>query len=85
MTLTLNLPPDIETMLCADAASNGMDVTAYASRLLDEAIRRHQPDAVASDDQWECELRRFIDSLPRRPAPLPPNATHRSSFYEDAA
>ncbi len=85
MNLTLNLPPDIETILCAEAATNGMDVAAYVGRLLDEAVRRRSSSVAAAVDQWESDLRRFVDGLPRPVAPVPADATRRFNFYEDAS
>ena len=84
MTLTVSLAADTETLLRAEAATHGMDVTVFAGPLLDEAVRRGQDGGSPPPDDWERDLRRFIGSLPRRLSPLPAEATRRSSFYDDA-
>ncbi len=39
MTLTLEIKPEIEAELAAQAAARGMDVHAYAAKVLEEAAR----------------------------------------------
>ncbi len=39
MTITLEIKPELEAELAAQAAARGMDVRAYAAALLEEAAR----------------------------------------------
>ncbi len=52
MTLQLDLRPDVEAALARQAAERGLDVPAYATRLLEEAaqppVPESQPGTVAA-------------------------------------
>ncbi|MGC2110425.1 MAG: hypothetical protein WA655_12965 [Candidatus Korobacteraceae bacterium] len=39
MTITIEIKPEVEAELAAQAAARGMDVSAYAAALLEEAAR----------------------------------------------
>ena len=39
MTITLDIKPEVEAELAAQAAARGMDVSAYAASLLEEAAK----------------------------------------------
>ena len=39
MTITIDIKPEIEAELAAQAAARGMDVHAYAAKVLEEAAR----------------------------------------------
>ena len=39
MTITLDIKPEVEAELAAQAAARGMDVSAYAASLLEEAAQ----------------------------------------------
>lgn len=43
MTLLVEVKPDVERELAAQAACRGMDVTAYAASLLEQAARGRRP------------------------------------------
>lgn len=43
MTLLVEVKPDVERELAAQAACRGMDVTAYAASLLEQAARPAEP------------------------------------------
>ena len=43
MTLIVEVKPDVERELAAEAACRGLDVTAYAASLLEQAVRQDKP------------------------------------------
>lgn len=43
MTLTIELDPDVERELAAQAACCGMDVPAHAASLLEQAVKPAEP------------------------------------------
>ena len=83
MTLLLDLDPETEARLKAQAEQRGIAPEQYAKQLLRENLRLYatgtgilKPGDVA---EMTRELTRGCENLPI----LPPEATERSSFYED--
>lgn len=81
MTITINITPEVEAELARQAKVCGMDVPAYAEKLLEEAIRRPQPETGdLSLEEFEKSLDRiaqFSDKIPT----LPDEAFSRESLY----
>lgn len=52
MTITIEITPEIEAELAAQAAARGLDVKTYATNLLEEAARppqRHKREETLSE------------------------------------
>jgi hypothetical protein len=86
MTLTLELPPEVETRLRDAAAREGVEVDVFTRNL----IQQHLPSAPSTDslwrelspEEWVRQTREFAESHAHWPD-LPPEAYERASFYED--
>ena len=46
MTITLDIKPEVEAELAAQAAARGMDVRAYAEHLLERAAHPEEPSTA---------------------------------------
>jgi ketosteroid isomerase-like protein len=83
MTITIQIKPEIQAELAAQAAARGMDMAAYAATLLEEAV--HVPFAGPkrlSREQVEKlldEMAQFSHKIPS----LPDEALSRESLYQD--
>jgi hypothetical protein len=81
MAITLNLPPDVEASLTAQARALGLPVNAYVQTLLREAAMSRSGQSI-SLEQFEAELDELARSSDYLPY-LPPQALARESLYED--
>jgi hypothetical protein len=80
MTIQVELSPEVEARLAADATVRGMALEQYAGKLLAEAA----PLATGSGRLTREELRAMREELTRgsdKLPVLPPEATERASFY----
>jgi hypothetical protein len=83
MTIQVELSPEVEARLAADAGVRGMALEQYVGKLLAEAATAY---ASGTGRLTREEFRAMRDELTRgsRMLPiLPPEATERASFYED--
>lgn len=83
MTIQVELSPEIEARLAAEAVARGLALEQYAGRLLAEAA---MPLATGTGRLTREELRAMREELTRGSENLPilpPEATERASFYED--
>ena len=86
MTITLDLKPEVEADLMAQAQAAGLSLAQFLSREL-EAIAPSAPvqlPAALTDgsDQWEKELDEWLDSFPQHPV-LHEEAFKRENWYPD--
>lgn len=86
MAITLNLKPEIEAGLKAQAEAAGLSLAQFVSREL-EAIVPFGPaplpePSVNGSDQWEKELDEWLDSFPQHPV-LSDDALRRENWYPD--
>jgi hypothetical protein len=77
MTVTLNLTPETERWLRAQAAQSGQTLEAYVQQLVardtpavngDTGTRAADPASLAEFDRWLNELSDGLPSLPTLPA-----------------
>ena len=83
MTIQVELSPEVEARLAADAIVRGMALEQYAGKLLAEAAA---PLASGTGRLNSEDLRAMREELTRdseKMPILPPEATERASFYED--
>jgi hypothetical protein len=85
MTLQIELAPEIEARLAAEAAQHGMALEAYALKLLEGAL---PPRACATGtgrmtvEEFHKMLDEISSGAENLPS-LPTSAFTRESFYED--
>lgn len=86
MTLTIEIPPDLEARLEAEAARRGVDASDYARLILEERLLSGQSKpfwATASKEEWLRAFNQWMDNQDATLPPLPDEATRRESFYGD--
>jgi hypothetical protein len=78
MTVTVELRPEVEASLASLAAEQGISLTQYVRRLLEEQI----PGQVMLSPAERANLwRESVKGLPRTP-PLSDDAISRDSIYD---
>jgi hypothetical protein len=73
MTIIVEVKPEVQLALSRQAAARGVDVSAYAADLLEEALSRDQLDRTLQD------LAQFSYKIPA----LPNETFSRESLYRD--
>ena len=86
MAITLDLKPEVEAELMAQAEAAGLSLAQFLSREL-EAIAPAAPAELPATlphttDQWEKELDEWLDSFPQHPV-LHEEALKRENWYPD--
>ena len=87
MTVTLNLKPEVEAGLLAQAQAAGLSLDEFLSREL-EILTQANPvlpaklRAPGGAAQWEKELDEWLDSFPHRSV-LSDEALKRENWYPD--
>jgi hypothetical protein len=82
MTITLELLPDIEASLTAQAQAQGLQLSAYLQLLLEQQATAKSPEATMSLEQLEAKLDALAEGSESL-AYLPPEATTREGLYRD--
>ena len=83
MTVTLDLCPEVEAQLVAQANAKGLSLPDYLKRIVElQAGARAALISVPaiSHEEWEREFEALIDSFPQQPV-LPDEAIGRDSIY----
>jgi hypothetical protein len=78
MTVTIELPPEIEASLAAQAAAQGISLQQYLRHLLEEQVPQGKPVTPAERAAF---WRQSTTGLPRTP-PLPDDAISRDTLYD---
>lgn len=86
MSLTIELPPDLESRVREEAGKHGLDAGEYTLKLIEQSL----PAVVSGQSLWDTltpeEWRRaaqeWIDSHDTSIPPLSDEAVSRESFYE---
>ena len=81
MTVTIQLPPDIESGLVAQAKAHGLPLQEYLEHVLREQIPP-QGSGGLSPAERAAAWRKSVEGLPRTP-PLSDEAISRESMYSD--
>jgi hypothetical protein len=82
MTIQLELGPETEASLKAQAALRGIELEQYALKVLEEAAASRPNGAgKLTREGLRAMTRRLQLGSEKRPV-LPPEATERASFYE---
>lgn len=83
MSVTLELRPDLEAQLAAQAAARGLSLEDYLKNIVElqfgpgAALQSH---GAANSAEWEREFEAFIDTFPQQPL-LSNEAISRESIY----
>lgn len=89
MTVTIELPPDIEAGLLAQAQAEGLDVAEYVRDLVRKQLATANPTTYLrppyerSHDEWLREFDDWVNSHAGNPVVLPDEAMERESIYGD--
>lgn len=81
MAITLELSPEVEAGLAAQAEARGLKLGVYLESLLRQHAATKRPDQL-SLQEFEVELDALARGSERLPY-LPPDALTRESFYQD--
>jgi len=82
MAITLNLAPEVEASLAAQARARGLQLNSYVQTLLEQQAGMGRAEQTVNLEQFEAELDALAlgsDKLPY----LPPAGLTRESLYQD--
>jgi hypothetical protein len=86
VAITLDLKPEVEAKLMAQAHAAGLSLAQFLNRELEAiapAVPAQLPSTLAGgSDQWEKELEEWLDSFPQHPV-LDEEAFKRENWYPD--
>jgi hypothetical protein len=83
MTIQVDLNPEIEARLIAEARSQGLPLEELAERLLRQALAASSlPNGVLSVGEFHRMLEEMAEGSEKLPS-LPTESFTRESFYED--
>jgi hypothetical protein len=82
MAITLNLPPEVETRLAAQARALGLELNVYVQTLLQQQAVLGRSEQAINLEQFEAELDALAQGSDKLPN-LPPEALTRESIYQD--
>jgi hypothetical protein len=82
MTLTLELPPEVEADLSAQAQESGLPLHAYVENLLKHQVGPAGAKPTMSIDQFEAELDALAEDSENLPD-LPAELLRRENLYQD--
>jgi hypothetical protein len=84
MTVTLNLPPNIEQLYFAEAQARGLAVEEVIKETLVAARQRVEPSAQLSPEEWMRRFKEWSEIPAHASLPvLSDYAMSRESIYED--
>jgi hypothetical protein len=82
MAITLNLPPEVEASLAAQARALGLRLNAYVQTLLEQQAGIRRAEQTINLEQFEAELDALAQGSDKLQY-LPAAALTRESFYQD--
>ena len=83
MTILVEISPEAEARLAADAIVRGMELEKYAGKLLEDAATPYAAGTgILTPDDVEELSRRLSEGSEHLPI-LPPEVNNRASYYED--
>jgi hypothetical protein len=82
MAITLNLPPEVEASLAAQARALGLQLNSYVQTLLAQQSGMGRAEQTLNLEQFEAELDALAQGSDKLQY-LPPAALTRESFYQD--
>ena len=82
MTVTVNLPPDVEQAYLAEAQAKGLSLDELVGNLL-LSLQPSPPAHALSPEEWVREFRAWVASHAGNTVVLPDAAMERESIYGD--
>ena len=82
MTVKLELTPDIEAGLMAQAQASGLSLEAYLEKMLREQGESAATPTLAPAEEWTRTFETWADSFPDT-ALIPDEALRRENMYPD--
>jgi hypothetical protein len=83
MTIEVEVSPELEASLTAEAAKHGMELKKYAGKLLEERRPRYATGTgILTVDDVRALSERLSAGSENLPI-LPPEVNDRASYYED--
>lgn len=84
MTLTIELAPDVETRLRAEAERRGQNAAEYVKTIVEERLRDSQPAASGQNPESKCCDAAYLMTLPmeERHRILAAAAEKAAPYYE---
>jgi hypothetical protein len=83
MTLKLNLPPEIEAGLIAQAQAEGLTLEQFINRTLEAIAQVNTAPIPQSGSEWERSFHAWVQSQPKDTPLLSDEAISRDSIYRD--
>ena len=83
MTVTLNLPPQVEQAYLAEAQAKGLPLEDL---VLQDVLRARQPSPIANQlppDEWIRKFKAWVEGHAQNTVVLPDEAMERESIYGD--
>lgn len=83
MTIQIQLKPEIEAELKAQAQKNGLPLNQYVQRILEEHVPGQSLDSAMSPEERAKAFQNWSLHFPRhRTTPLPDDAISREAIYQ---
>jgi hypothetical protein len=83
MTVTIELPPEIEADMLAQAEAEGMPVGEYLQSLLSGQVSARSDKSKLSPEEWIWRFEAWVASYPGTTVVLPDAAMEREAIYGD--
>ncbi len=82
MSIEIELKPEMEAELKARAQKNGLQVSQYVERILEQHVPVQPAESAMSPAARAKAFQDWVENFPyRRHEPLPDDAISRESFY----
>ena len=82
MSIQIELTPEIEAKLKARAQKNGLPLSQYVQRILEQHVPGQPVESAMTPEQRAKAVQDWAESFPyRRKTPLSDDAIRRGSFY----
>ena len=83
MAIQIQLKPEIEAELKAQAQKNGLPLSQYVQRILEERVPGQSLESGMAPEERARAFQDWAMSFPyRRTTPLPDDAISREAFYQ---
>ena len=83
MTIEVEVSPELEASLKAEAAQHGMELKEYAGKLLEERRPRYSTGTGHLEPGDVAEMTKVMTAGSEHLPVLPPEMNDRASYYED--